>query len=340
MPPRQGQKPYECIRKAWHNDKHQSMRGSIIQEIFRVVSEIHSSQTKKNNEWMRKLPIVVLKVEEIMYSKADSEMEYMDLQTLWERTNDAINTIIRREESTETGDLLQPCIEAALILGCTARRGSRSQRYSRSYLNNNTQESNSVSPGFVDNMINGRSSCLPPLGHSSKPSSTSLSIPYCSAPAIPVTTKSIQLQMETGTPHTDGINAPSISYALPFFSEYMPPPSSRYQPSSIESHSSNNLGRAYPLYYGAHHQPADSQAAFRGTNFSRKCQVKSIHYEKGFLQKISTCNEDVDTSNRITEGGEIRNIDEVRPEIHECDLSLHLGPLTVCKSRNQVQTRS
>lgn len=35
----------------------------------------------------------------------------MDLKTLWERMNDAIDTIIRRDESTENGKLLQPCIE-------------------------------------------------------------------------------------------------------------------------------------------------------------------------------------------------------------------------------------
>lgn len=35
----------------------------------------------------------------------------MDLKTLWDRTNDAINTIIRRDESIETGVFLQPCIE-------------------------------------------------------------------------------------------------------------------------------------------------------------------------------------------------------------------------------------
>lgn len=35
----------------------------------------------------------------------------MDLKTLWDRTNDAINTIIRLDESTETGKFLQPCIE-------------------------------------------------------------------------------------------------------------------------------------------------------------------------------------------------------------------------------------
>lgn len=42
---------------------------------FRVVNEIHSSATRKNKEWQDKLPIVVLKAEEIMYSKATSEVE-------------------------------------------------------------------------------------------------------------------------------------------------------------------------------------------------------------------------------------------------------------------------
>lgn len=35
----------------------------------------------------------------------------MDPATLWDRVNDAINTIIKRDESTETGDLLPPCVE-------------------------------------------------------------------------------------------------------------------------------------------------------------------------------------------------------------------------------------
>lgn len=42
--------------------------------MIRVVNEIHSSATKKNKEWQEKLPIVVLKAEEIMYSKANSEV--------------------------------------------------------------------------------------------------------------------------------------------------------------------------------------------------------------------------------------------------------------------------
>lgn len=35
----------------------------------------------------------------------------MNPDTLWERVNDAVDTIIRRDESSETGDLLPPCVE-------------------------------------------------------------------------------------------------------------------------------------------------------------------------------------------------------------------------------------
>ncbi|XP_006284395.2 uncharacterized protein LOC17878511 [Capsella rubella] len=126
--PRPGPRPYDCIRRAWHSDRHQPMRGLLIQEIFRIVCEIHSQSTKKNTEWQEKLPVVVLRAEEIMYSKANSEAEYMDMTTLLDRTNEAINTIIRLDETTESGEFLQPCIEAALHLGCTPRKTSRSQR--------------------------------------------------------------------------------------------------------------------------------------------------------------------------------------------------------------------
>lgn len=138
--PRPGPRPYECVRRAWHSDRHQPIRGSLIKEIFRIANEIHNPATKKNKEWQEKLPIVVLKAEEILYSKANSEAEYMDLKTLRDRANDAINTIIRRDGSSElTGEFLQPCIEAALHLGCIPRRASRSQRnnHPRGYLTGN-----------------------------------------------------------------------------------------------------------------------------------------------------------------------------------------------------------
>ncbi|KAF8035883.1 hypothetical protein BT93_C1795 [Corymbia citriodora subsp. variegata] len=155
--PRPGPRPYECVRKAWHSERHQPIRGSLIQEIFRVVNEIHSSSTKKNKEWQEKLPVVVLKAEEIMYSKANSEAEYMDLETLQDRTNDAINTIIRLDESTETGELLQPCIEAALTLGCTPRRASRSQRNNspQRYLSVNCQERTGDPHGIMEKASQG-----------------------------------------------------------------------------------------------------------------------------------------------------------------------------------------
>ncbi|KAL9231483.1 hypothetical protein vseg_006708 [Gypsophila vaccaria] len=139
--PRPGPRPYECVRRAWHSDRHQPIRGSLIQDIFRIAHEIHNPATKKKKEWQEKLPIVVLKAEEIMYSKANSEAEYMDPKTLWDRTNDAINIIIRRDDGSEdSGEFLQPCIEAALHLGCIPRRTSRSQRnvHPRGYLTGTT----------------------------------------------------------------------------------------------------------------------------------------------------------------------------------------------------------
>lgn len=42
--------------------------------LDRLVNDNHSAATKKNREWQEKLPIVVLKAEEIMYSKANSEV--------------------------------------------------------------------------------------------------------------------------------------------------------------------------------------------------------------------------------------------------------------------------
>lgn len=162
--PRPGPRPYECVRRAWHSDSHHPIRGSLIQDVFRIVNEVHCSATRKNREWQEKLPIVVLKAEEIMYSKANSEAEYSDLQTLWDRVNDAINTIIRRDESSETGEFLQPCIEAALHLGCTPRRSSRSQRNdSPRYLRPDNLEGASVADCNLNADVYGNLANISPL---------------------------------------------------------------------------------------------------------------------------------------------------------------------------------
>ena len=127
--PRPGSKPYDCVKRAWHSEIHQPIRGTLIQEIFRstlsyqhthtkkedtwvllhfalfffffisyftliffffllllnnnrVVNEIHGSSTKKNKEYQEKLPVVVLRAEEIIYSKANSEVTFPLLSCL------------------------------------------------------------------------------------------------------------------------------------------------------------------------------------------------------------------------------------------------------------------
>ncbi|XP_057785531.1 uncharacterized protein LOC131003074 isoform X1 [Salvia miltiorrhiza] len=163
--PRPGPRPYECVRRAWHSERHQPIRGLVIQQIFRLVHDNHSAATKKNKEWQEKLPIVVLKAEEIMYSKANSEAEYSNIETLWDRVNDAVDTIIRKDDTTETGELLPPCVEAALNLGCVPVRASRSQRHNnpRTYLRPSYQEcNNSMSPRFLKDNVNERNPDLMP----------------------------------------------------------------------------------------------------------------------------------------------------------------------------------
>nr|DAD27192.1 TPA_asm: hypothetical protein HUJ06_028660 [Nelumbo nucifera] len=247
--PRPGPRPYECVRRAWHSDRHQPMRGSLIQEIFRVVNEIHSAETRKNKEWQEKLPVVVLKAEEIMYSKANSEAEYMDLKTLWERVNDAINTIIRIDESTETGELLQPCIEAALLLGCIPRRASRSQRHSnpRCYLTPSAQQPASVPPRIPDSTTHRGLPPLLPLQSGNQTTSPQL-IPYYSSFTRPTTMNPTRLGSECGIPVTRG-NNPTTPREFPF-----PPqsflPSGSNQSFPVEAYPQSNMSCVYPLYYG------------------------------------------------------------------------------------------
>nr|KJB83194.1 hypothetical protein B456_013G234700 [Gossypium raimondii] len=74
--PRPGPRPYECVKRAWHSETHQLIRGSMVQQILRLAIQTHSSATKKNMEWRDKILIVIVKAEEIMYSKANSEIRF------------------------------------------------------------------------------------------------------------------------------------------------------------------------------------------------------------------------------------------------------------------------
>ncbi|CAI0376332.1 unnamed protein product [Linum tenue] len=299
--PRPGPRPYECVRRAWHSDRHQSMRGSIIQQIFRVVSETHSAATRKNKEWQEKLPIVVLKAEEIMYSKANSEAEYMSHETLWDRVNDAINTIIRRDESSESGKLLPPCVEAALNLGCIPVRASRSQRHTnqRSYLTPRVQEppppSSPVPARTLNDAHAERCPQLPPF-HSGNQ--------YTRAPA---TLDSSPLPAFERNSQRAG--APSHACSLPF--DGVP------------------LGNVYPLYYGDHYQYKEPQFV---SQVPERAASNPIYVGKpiGTAAAVDPAAEMGALQNFFSPGLEIASprttlpVYEQRAGAH-CDLSLKLG---------------
>ncbi|CAG7889339.1 unnamed protein product [Brassica rapa] len=229
--PRPGPRPYECVKRAWHSDRHQPIRGSIIRQIFRLAMEAHSAATKKNKEWQEKLPVVVLKAEEIMYSKANSEEEYTDADTIWNRVNDAIDTIIRRDESTETGPLLPPCVEAALNLGCIAVKASRSQRHSnvRTYLCPKFQQPVSASTNEPQYHHQAQKS--------NKPSPTA-------QPAIPVDV------------HDDSNNRgpPFLHESMQMHQKPLARKLGTITDTPAPSPSPINLGSVYPLYYGGNNQ--------------------------------------------------------------------------------------
>lgn len=308
--PRPGPRPYECVRRAWHSDRHQPMRGSLIQEIFRVVNEIHSSATRKNKEWQDKLPIVVLKAEEIMYSKANSEAEYMDLETLWDRANDAINTIIRLDESTETGVFLQPCIEAALNLACTPMRTSRSQRNNTStyYLNIKNPEPNFCPANNLHKTTQETPITVTPFGsHYSqimKPPSINLS-PFNLKSQIPIlpNDKSLRNKFSFPSPPSD----------KPYLCQTTKPPS------------------VYPLYYGNGIEFKDPMVGY-GAPSEPYCELNE-NGEAGFIQKPFFRN-----SLSISDAtqADLRFTGEEHSHGHECDLSLRLGPSTM-KTSQQTQ---
>ncbi|PIN09865.1 hypothetical protein CDL12_17552 [Handroanthus impetiginosus] len=297
--PRPGPRPYECVRRAWHSDRHHPIRGSLIQEIFRIVNEVHCSATKKNRQWQEKLPIVVLKAEEIMYSKANSEAEYSDLKTLWDRVNDAINTIIRRDESTESGELLQPCIEAALQLGCTPRRSSRSQRNDspRYYLRPEILDATSVPDSSLNAKVYGNHITNSPLMlHYSKISTIGTMNPLHSY--LKPGNHSIQSRI-SGFPQNDDHHA------------------------SVQTHASSNTWSVYPLYCDNQIQPDEPKV------FSSKPSNSNSHLiesdKLGLQQNRSPFK--LDASNFIFPS----NHDHTSNKGHraECDLTLRLGSLVV-----------
>ncbi|KAL6974172.1 hypothetical protein U1Q18_028354 [Sarracenia purpurea var. burkii] len=322
--PRPGPRPYECVRRAWHSDRHRPMRGTVIQRIFRVVHESHNTATKKNREWQEKLPIVVLKAEEILYSKANSEDEYMDCQTLWDRVNDAINTIIRRDESTETGDLLPPCVEAALNLGCVPVRASRSQRHANpgSYLSPRTQEPSCPASEISDHTTNEWNAQSLPL-HSGNQLATS----------IPVTGNSSHLVREfcRHAMPNDSRDNPTTSRNFPLLRVEVTPSSNIQFMPMERSNTSVNVGSVYPLYYGTHFQPEKPKFGFPIPRTSNSIIIgRPIFPPIAAPAKMGCClqnlfysEKDENSSDRVRQE-DIRNSHGKAPKTG-FDLSLRLG---------------
>ncbi|XVF88354.1 hypothetical protein PTKIN_Ptkin19aG0044100 [Pterospermum kingtungense] len=241
-----------------------------------------------------------------MYSKANSEAEYMNPETLSDRVNDAINTIIRRDESTETGELLPPCVEAALNLGCHPVRASRSQRHCnpRTYLTPRVQEPVPAAPRILDKGCDERYPQLSPVQSGNQVTRLATNV----TPNIPV------LQ--------------SNRHSYPFLPENCP--SGYDQLMRMETNTPPNLGQVYPLYYGLHYQYAESQSQ-TGSPAQENIASKTIivgrpigtsiveRAEMGSLQNLFSSS-DVDVGGKRIGQQDIRHTHE-----KSLDLTLRLG---------------
>ncbi|KAK6156520.1 hypothetical protein DH2020_010768 [Rehmannia glutinosa] len=164
--------------------------------------------------------------------------EYSNIQTLWDRVNDAVDTIIRKDESTETGELLPPCVEAALNLGCVPVRASRRHSNPRTYLRPSYQECSNMPPKVPNENANERNSDLIPFHTSSG-----------SMLKMPPSVDSARLVWDFNKRITSNTN-PHIASSrekLPSFGN-----KNRIE---VDHSSSLNRGSVYPLYYGTSFKP-------------------------------------------------------------------------------------
>ncbi|KAL7137735.1 hypothetical protein ABFS83_10G112700 [Erythranthe nasuta] len=323
--PRPGPRPYECVRRAWHSERHQPMRGLIIQQIFRLVHDNHSAATKKNKEWQEKLPIVVLKAEEIMYSKANSEAEYSNVETLWIRVNDAVDTIIRKDESTETGDLLPPCVEAALNLACVPVRASRSQRHNnpRTYLRPSHEEGSDMSSKLPnENYAHERNSDVTPLHASNR--------------------SMLKMGPSVDSPRLVWDNNQSI---IPNTNHHIASSCERLPSIGINPNAPSNRGSVYPLYYGMGFKPQVSQLGFHAPQKSDNIIVgvpifSSVaeNAEAGCLQNLFPCGGDKNAA-KETFAAASNNDDKGKGPHMGFDLSLRLGVFSDSNSSREKSSQ-
>ncbi|CAI9100820.1 OLC1v1038000C2 [Oldenlandia corymbosa var. corymbosa] len=247
-----------------------------------------------------------------MYSKANSEAEYMDTGTLWDRVNDAVDTIIRKDESAETGEFLPPCVEAALNLGCVPVRASRSQRHSnpRTYLSPRTQESGSAASKFVCGNPNDRNTNLLPPQFG-----TQLNLENSGARCL--------------VPESNGQTGPNLhNPAAPSFRRLKFPVGE--QLNWKESNASFNVGSVYPLYYGTNFQPEISQLGFQEPHLSKDIIIGTPVFatvekpsEIGCIRSLLSADRNETVADRTKQPEFAEGVTESCEG--ECDLSLRLG---------------
>lgn len=202
---------------------------------------------------------------------------------------------------------LFPPILAALHLGCTPRRTSRSQRNNSAvcYLNSRDPEAPSSSPISLRDKIHGKPNVYSPL----VPTDVRFMTPNTMNPAA-------FHSFETDTSRAQ--NHTSSDKRFPFLPENVPPCVNQRLPTSPNSHS------VYPLYFGSEFHLADSRCDNK--NLLGPHQLKDdagCIWKNTLLHNLDACH--APSVNSLADCTHAH----VNQTGTECDLSLRLGPVGV-----------
>lgn len=207
--------------------------------------------------------------------------------------------------------LFQYC-PAALNLGCTPRKASRSQRNSNLgfYLNPGTQEPNGFFSGTVHNPIQvnhtTNSQCIPNYSNFIKP--TIVNLTHSGSEAKDLVGQNNNVSSNKCLFATDNVPLTNINQCIPM-ENYRSPRSS--------------LCSVYPLYYGSCFEPQHS------FGFLPKSVPGTMEPGKvGVVQNLFSCNQE--SSVKISQA-DLKDSPS-NPQAIGCDLSLRLGCLSASAS--------
>lgn len=282
----------------------------------------------------------------------------MNLETLWDRLNDAVNTIIRRDETTESGDRLPPCVEGKNILAFQVLDSYRKCiRFSLFFVICLYEHKPLVIPVlsfFAASLWNSAAlnlGCVPVRASRSQRHSNPRTYltPRGQEPTLDKATDERCLPTSSLPPanqlnfaraktmNPKQHNNPTIPSNPAFLLENVPVVHNSY--SMTETNTPLNLGSVYPLYYGFR---CPTEEPNLGSQISADANQQTIFLGRPIVSSTEPpaehCLRSCKTGNAMSRfPPEVITAREEKLPDTECDLSLRLGlPSQPCVSTRKA----